>query len=81
MLIEEGGISCEDDEKEGEERELKKRRIEEVDNHNEGQSMILSSCQFLSSHELVAASLPSKKIGTATDVNNSGSSSESRPVP
>ncbi|XP_027079656.1 F-box protein SKIP31 isoform X1 [Coffea arabica] len=81
MLIEEGGISCEDDEKEGEEREVKKRRIEEVDNHNEGQSMILSSCQFLSANELVAASLPSKKIGTATDVNNSGSSSESRPVP
>lgn len=75
MLIEEGGISCEDEEKEEEEREVKKRRIEEVDNRNDGKSMILSS------NELVAASLPSKKIGTATDVNNRGSSSGSRPVP
>lgn len=80
MLIEEGGISCEDEEnEEGEEREVKRRRIEEVDSSNGAKSMILSSCKLLSSNELAASSISTN--GTVADVNNSGSSSGSRPVP
>lgn len=82
MLIEDGGISCEDEDKEeGEEREVKRRKIEEVDSCNEGKSMTFSSCQLLSSNVSDAASSPSKKNGAATDVNNCGSSSGSRLVP
>ncbi|KAL3500166.1 hypothetical protein ACH5RR_039259 [Cinchona calisaya] len=81
MLIDEDGISCEDEDKEeGEEREVKRRRIEEIDGYNVGKSITLASCQLLSSNEF-GASLPSKNNGTATDVNSSGSSSGTRPVP
>lgn len=84
MLIEEGGTSCcEDDCNElGNDREVKRRKIEEVDCSNNKRPMMLMACNTLSSTiELGAPSLSSKRIELGKGKDSNDSSSDRRPMP
>lgn len=83
MLIEEGGISCcEDEDNElGKDREVKRRRIEEVDCSNNKRPMMLTACNMLSTIELGAPSLSSKRIEFGKGKDSNESSGDRRPMP
>lgn len=78
MLVEEGCISCEDDNNgEGNERMVKRRRLEEVENKRP--FTLTAAGNMLPSVELEAAALPSKKGETAPVKGSDASSSDTAP--